>query len=162
MKHSKKEHKSPKELGHGQVSIFLTARLQKDELFFISHEIVDPLIEILTGALNRNNCIAPVYCFLPEHLHTIIQGQTDDSNAYGAMIDFKQKSGSWIRQHHPTIRWRKIFFNHIIRKKGKLGAKIKYILENPVKLGLVEHWWEYPFSGAIGCDLQEILKSLRG
>ena len=104
-----KHQRQPRESYYGQVSLFLTACIQDNEEFFLSNDIVNPLVEILKQAVTKNNCIVPVYCFMPEHLHIIIQGQADDSDTYSAMIDFKQKSGSWIHRHHFQSRRTLIF-----------------------------------------------------
>ncbi len=36
-------------------------------------------------------------------------------------------------------------FDHVLRSSENLDAKIIYLLENPVRAGLVEEWTEYPW-----------------
>ena len=155
-----RHHRLPRECYRGQITVVFTACILKKRPFFLSNKIVDPNVAMLARALVKNKCIAPVYCFMPEHLHVMIQGQADDSDAWQAMVDFKQRSGYWFWVNCCITRWQKDFYDHIVRKSEDLGAQVRYILENPVRRGLVKHWWEYPFLGAIGCDLGEIIDSL--
>jgi REP element-mobilizing transposase RayT len=94
---------------------------------------------------------------MPDHLHVILQGQDDSSDTWRAMVDFKQKTGFWFGRNRPRDAWQKDFYDHIIRADDDLGAQIRYTADNPVRKGLVRLWSEYPFTGAIGIDLKDIL-----
>jgi hypothetical protein len=37
---------------------------------------------------------------------------------------------------------------------------VKYILDNPVRKGLLESWEEYPFKGSVGCKLEDVLRGI--
>ncbi len=41
--------------------------------------------------------------------------------------------------------WQPESFDHVLRSSENLDAKIQYILENPVRKGLVATWEEYPW-----------------
>jgi len=41
--------------------------------------------------------------------------------------------------------WQPESFDHVLRSSENLDAKIIYLLENPVRAGLVEDWTEYPW-----------------
>jgi len=58
------------------------------------------------------------------------------------------------------MRWQKDFYDHVLRKNEDMVAQIKYILDNPVRRGLVSSWDEYPFSGSIGCNLEDVLNGV--
>jgi len=155
-----KQHRLPRDYYRGQVNVAFTACILNKKPFFLSDKIVDPMVGMLEEALTENQCIAPVYCFMPGHFHSMFQGQTDESDCWQAMVGFKKASGYWLRMNHPAIKWQKDFYDHVVRKSEDLGAQIRYVLENPVRRGLVKNWWEYPFCGAIGCDLKEVTDSL--
>ena len=57
----------------------------------------------------------------------------------------------------PEMRWQKDFYDHVISVHDDIAAQVKYILNNPVRKGLVPMWQEYPFKGSIGCKIEEIL-----
>lgn len=41
--------------------------------------------------------------------------------------------------------WQAESFDHVLRSSESLDAKIAYLLENPVRAGLVGNWAEYPW-----------------
>jgi REP element-mobilizing transposase RayT len=41
--------------------------------------------------------------------------------------------------------WQAESFDHVLRSSENLDAKIAYLLENPVRAGLVEEWADYPW-----------------
>ena len=41
--------------------------------------------------------------------------------------------------------WQSESFDHVLRSSENLDAKIVYLLENPVRAGLVEEWADYPW-----------------
>jgi REP element-mobilizing transposase RayT len=41
--------------------------------------------------------------------------------------------------------WQPESFDHVLRSSESLDAKIVYLLENPVRAGLVREWMDYPW-----------------
>ncbi len=62
-----------------------------------------------------------------------------------------------MSKNNPEIRWQKDFYDHVVRTSEDIATQVKYILDNPVRKKLVSFWEEYPFQGAIGCKLEDIL-----
>jgi REP element-mobilizing transposase RayT len=87
-------------------------------------------------------------------------GNDDLSDGWAAICDFKQRSGFFLNKTGTGAIWQKNFFDHIMREREDLAAHVRYVLENPVRKGLVTRWEEYPFSGSIGCDLNDVLSGL--
>lgn len=118
---------------------------------------VDKFIEILKEAKKKYNCKNWVYIFMPDHLHTVNEGLSDSSNLWKMINLFKQKTGYWLAENKKEIRWQKDFYDHIHRKEEDLKKHITYILNNPVRKGLVSDWKEYPFKGSLDFSLEEIV-----
>ena len=59
-----------------------------------------------------------------------------------------------------TICLKKDFYDHVIRKSEDIVVQVRYILDNPVRKGLVSSWEEYPFKGSIGCKLEDVLNNI--
>ncbi len=57
----------------------------------------------------------------------------------------------------PGKRWKKDFYDHVIRTNEDIVTQVKCILDNPVRKGLVLSWQGYPFKGSIGCNLEDFL-----
>jgi hypothetical protein len=96
---------------------------------------------------------------MPDDLHLISLGQADRSDVLRGIEEFKQISGYWLETHHAQVHWQKSFYDRIIRAR-EIGICLRYLLDNPVRRGLVSHWREYPSIGAIGLDLETFLQEL--
>ena len=42
--------------------------------------------------------------------------------------------------------WQEESFDHVLRCSEGLEAKVEYVLQNPVRKGLVADWREYPWT----------------
>ena len=90
----------------------------------------------------------PVYLFMPDHIHLIIQGKNEKSDVIEVINMFKQRTGFWFYQNSKNIRWQKDYYDHIIRNEKDIGNQVNYILYNPVRKGLVNYWKEYKYKGS--------------
>lgn len=123
---------------------------------FVQQPVVDKVLEILKESKNKFNCKNWVYVFMPEHMHLILEGETEQSDLWKAIILFKQKTGFWLAQNK-MYGWQKDFYDHIHRKEDDLKQHISYILDNPVRKGFVPGWEDYSFSGSLDFNLHEII-----
>lgn len=151
-----KKHRLPKEFYEGGISVAFTLCLNDDEMF-IESEIVRIFVDKLASVVTKADCIVPVYCFMPDHQHLIITGTQCSSDIWRAVVSYKQKTGFWMSTNRPEIKWQKDFYDHVIRTNEDIAVQVRYILDNPVRKGLVASWEEYPFKGSIGCKLDDIL-----
>lgn len=140
--------------------VAFTLCTSKDKNAFVSPIIINSLVDILVLVVTKNNCIVPVYCFMPNHQHLIIMGTQNNSDIWKTVTSYKQKTGFWLSKNAPDIRWQKDFYDHIIRKKEDLASQVRYILNNPVRKGLVSSWEDYPFKSSIGCDIEEVFAGI--
>jgi REP element-mobilizing transposase RayT len=147
-----KIHRLPKEFYKGEVAVAFTLCLKGDVTagFSLHPEIVNIFIDTLAIVVRNTNCCVPVYCFMPDHQHLIIMGEKSDSDIWKAIAGYKQKTGFWMSENKFGIKWQKGFYDHVIKKHVDLVSQVKYILDNPVRKGIVSSWQEYPFKGAIG------------
>src|SRR5260370_31212589 len=80
----------------GEVSVSITGCIKNGRPVFEKSHIVETFTDILRDAVMFNRCIVPVYCFMPEHLHMIVQGLTEATDVYRALNRFKQRTGYWF------------------------------------------------------------------
>jgi putative transposase len=90
------------------------------------------------------------------HLHLIVQGKKPDSDCLKMIVLFKQKTGFWLNKHKPGFKWQKDYYDHIIRNDKDLANQIYYILNNPVRAGIVNDWRDYKYKGSTLYDLNKI------
>jgi REP element-mobilizing transposase RayT len=150
-----KKHRLAPEFYRGVKNVSFTACVKWRKELFVREATFREAERILLAALEEFECEGIVYLFMPEHAHIIIGGAKETSDALASMKSFKQKSGFWLTTAMPMIRWQKDFYDHIIRDEGDLRTHIKYILENPVRKGIVSDWRQYPFKGSTVFNLEE-------
>ncbi|MGA7564389.1 MAG: transposase [Desulfobaccales bacterium] len=155
-----KQHRLQERNYQGEISVSFTLCIKDRVQLFKSASVVNIFINILKYQVEKSSCIIPVVCFMPDHQHLIVTGNDSNSDILLFIKQYKQKTGHWLSQNQSTARWQKDFFDHIIRKDEGLVNVARYILDNPVRKGLVANWNEYPYKEAMGCELDYILQSM--
>jgi putative transposase len=51
---------------------------------------------------------------------------------------------SWLTKEH-GIRWQENYFDHRLRGDEQFGEKADYVLQNPVRAGLVKRAQDWPY-----------------
>ncbi len=151
-----KRHRLPKEAYRGEVLVSVTIGVKNRAPLFTDPVVVAAFVHILEGVVQRGGCAVPVYCFMPDHLHLLLWGREPAADLWRVIADFKQRAGYWLYRNRPSFSLQKDYYDHIIRKSEDLLAHIRYILDNPVRKGLVTNWEDYPFQGTLGCSLEEV------
>jgi putative transposase len=152
-----KKHRLPRRAYVGEQLVAVTACIEHRNRPFEVPELTGAFISELRTALEFHDCLAPIYCFMPDHLHLIVKGTKETSDTRAAVEKFKQKTGWWFKQNLPTVCWQEDFYDHIIRNSEDHRAQFQYIAANPMRAGLSKHQFDYPFTGSIGYDLEELL-----
>jgi putative transposase len=90
---------------------------------------------------------------MPEHVHVILTPLIDESrrtiiSLVEIMKAIKSASSHAIKRGVPICRtvWQEESFDRVVRSSESLDAKVSYILENPVRRGLVSDWREYKWT----------------
>ncbi len=151
-----KKHRLPLSCYQGKIRVTFTLCAEDKKPLFARRIAVDKFIEILEESKNKFKCKNWVYIFMPGHMHLILEGETEQSDLWKTMILFKQKTGFWLSQNKMS-GWQKDFYDHVHRKDDDLKQQISYILNNPVRKGLVNNWKDYLFAGPLDFDLNEII-----
>ncbi len=154
-----KQHRLPATAYKGEVSVAFTLCVHDRRNIFLDSLIVDNFTHVLKFLVDQGNCIIPVYCFMPDHQHLIVTGTSQQADVLNFIKIYKQKTGYWLSRNS-SAKWQKDSYDHVIRKEENLISIARYILDNPVRKGLVAHWADYPFQGSIGLDIEDILQSM--
>ncbi len=94
---------------------------------------------------------------MPDHVHIIVAGTSADSDTLRAFERFKQRTGWWLKTRTTGVSWQESFHDRLLRNTQEFAAHVQYILNNPVRAGIVQNWNDYPFSGGVGYDLNVLL-----
>jgi REP element-mobilizing transposase RayT len=89
---------------------------------------------------------------MPDHVHMIfrplINQQAMEIYSLADIIDAIKGASSHQVNKILARRgrvWQPESFDHVVRSSESLDAKIAYLLENPVRLGLAQEWTAYPW-----------------
>ena len=88
------------------------------------------------------------YCQMPDHLHLVLEALADDSDFLEFIRIFKQQSAFDWKQIAGTRLWQDSFYDRVLRDSESTGKAVRYVLENPVRAGLVTHPDDYEHSGS--------------
>lgn len=87
---------------------------------------------------------------MPDHVHLILTPQIDPVRQMVVSLSEIMKGVKGTSAHAINKQldrkgtvWQIESFDHVLRSSESLDAKILYILENPVRQGLVQAWKEY-------------------
>ena len=100
------------------------------------------------------------YCLMPDHAHLLVEGlgQGSDFRRFAKMA--KQRSGAlYARSRHARL-WQEGYYERVLREEDDARALARYIVNNPVRAGLVKAPEEYPFVGSDTWTLMELLESV--
>jgi putative transposase len=88
-------------------------------------------------------------CFMPDHLHLLVEAEAEDSDLVNFAHAMKQRTGHEYRRLSTHRLWQKGYFDHVLRDLEGMRVAAKYILANPVRAGLCTEPGDYPFSGSL-------------
>ena len=105
---------------------------------FTDAAAVDLVVQQLLRAANEQKFAVIAYCFMPDHLHLLIEGRSDDSDG------------------------RRFIRAHVLRDDEATVEVVKYIVANPVRTGLASTVEDYPFVGSLVYQLKDLINSTSG
>lgn len=99
------------------------------------------------------------YCFMPDHLHLVVEGLSADADCKGFIKSAKQYTGYYYARANGRARlWQRYGHDRIIRDDAEFVDCVRYIVANPVKAGLAPEPRQYPFLGSQRWTLDELLE----
>ncbi|MDH4223745.1 MAG: transposase [candidate division Zixibacteria bacterium] len=125
-------------------------------LYFEDDRYVESCIAFLKDLSLSYNFNVLVYCFMPDHLHLLIEGKEENSNLRKFISMFKQRTNFHFKKKEGNPLWQKDYYEHVLRKNEDTIQVMKYILNNPVRKGMVAEYRDYPFLGSLVYDLKEV------
>jgi REP element-mobilizing transposase RayT len=90
------------------------------------------------------------YCVMPDHGHLVLTpSATCDIVSFVGQFKSLSLRAAWKLGVDGSF-WQPRFWDHFARKEDEAKRVILYVLQNPVRAGLVAQWHDYAFSGAPG------------
>ena len=146
-------------VGFYRYSLTLCTR-GRAEIFRDAARVEAVLAQILRAAADEGFAIV-AYCFMPDHLHLLVQGEHETSNCLKFISRAKQLSGYHYKQIFGEPLWQRYGFERVLRDEEQTLVTARYMLENPLRQHLVQRVEDYPFLGSNVYAVSEILDAIQ-
>jgi len=115
------------------------------------------LIEQLEREAKNGEMILYAYCFMPDHVHLLLSPEGgQDVVAFVQTYKSKTTRIYWETGNRGRL-WQHGFYDRILRQEEDIKQVTRYILDNPVRKGLIDDFREYPFSGSLVFNKDDLM-----
>lgn len=135
-------------------------RCVEESLRWLANERVARIVADEIHKLNAERYSLVSYCIMSNHVHLLAATNENISNpahegptAFYPLADtmklLKGRTARYCNQElgHSGSFWHHESYDHVVRDQKEFERIISYIINNPVKAGLVENWsaWKFTF-----------------
>ena len=84
---------------------------------------------------------------MPNHVHMVVVLSADSASLTNTLQRLKSYTATQANKllDRTGAFWQPESYDHLVRP-GELERIIRYVLENPVKAGLVDEWQKWPYT----------------
>ena len=87
------------------------------------------------------------YCFMPDHLHLVVEGCSGEADLQRFVKIAKQRIAYSLRKDHGvSAAWQEGYHDWVLRPHQSTQDAVCYVLNNPIRAGLVARLEDYRFS----------------
>ena len=128
----------------------VTICTKRDRSVFNKIEFGQACIKVLKVNSEKKEVPIFAFCFMPDHVHLLLQASLICSipSFIGSFKSICSRVG-WVDFGFEKSFWQRRYYDHFLRKEENIKEVIYYILNNPVRKGLVQDWRDYPLSGSL-------------
>lgn len=155
-----KPHRLPAAAYVGEKTAAFTILVKDRQPLFREPPVLQKFCELLIEESVRCECDIPIYCFMPDHLHLMVRGRSESSLIKGCVDKFKLRAGIWVGTNYPNFSLHTNYWDHVVRGSEDWRNQAVYIALNPVRAGLVDHAYDYPGTGCIGINRDEMFEEI--
>jgi len=119
---------------------FYNNLLQKRDTNQLCHpEVASVLFQSMQFYQRQQRWFVPILLLMPDHVHFLASFSMD--------VKMTNVVASWKRftSNHAKINWQRDFFDHRLRGNEGWREKSDYILQNPVRAGLIGKCEDWPY-----------------
>lgn len=153
----------------GHLQAFSYTGLHRYSLTFCTHHrrhlfVSEPVVTLVLSQISRaaveQEFAIVAYCFMPDHVHLLVEGRSEASDCKRLIARAKQYSGYYYSKQFRGTLWQRYGFEHVLRDEELTSVDARHILNNPIRAGLVRDLADYPFAGSLVYDLKDLLDGL--
>lgn len=139
---------------------FLTFCTRDRQNHFTGSVTVDNVLGQFLAIADEFSMAVIAWCFMPDHVHLLIEGKRDDADLCSFVHAAKQRTGYEFAQRTRKQLWQPSYYDRVLRDEDATISVVRYIIENPVRGGLVQSPKEYPFVGSTRFTIDQILEAV--
>ena len=126
----------------------LTFCTHNRQSLFDNHAVAGCVRQQILRAATEDGYVVTVYCIMPDHMHLLVEGSDESAKLSDFVKRAKQYSGFHGKNLIGGPVWQTGYFERVLRESDDTRALVAYILDNPVRKGLVKDARDYPLSGS--------------
>ncbi len=128
---------------------FLTLVAHERRPLFANKNVHRALIDFGENAAQHGVWVGR-YVLMPDHIHCFVGVGPESPDVSSWVKSLKNLLSKHLRSNDvEPPHWQKGFFDHILRTRESYEQKWDYVLQNPVRAGLVQRPEEWEFQGEI-------------
>jgi putative transposase len=129
---------------------FITICARHDTSPFLDSRLARVVVQSLEWLRSDRGVNIYAYCLMPDHLHILMRLGDEEQTLSGIIGAFKSFTTreSWKRGWRGEL-WQARFYDHVLRANEDVEQIGLYILQNPVRNGLVQEPDAYAWSGVL-------------
>lgn len=132
---------------------FVTIATKGKQAVFSHRQLAEDIVALLKTLCKEDDIPLYAYCIMPDHAHFLLSA-SKERDIIGFVRELKSRSTRIAWQHGYEGRiWQRSFYDHFLRQDDDCREVADYIIHNPVRNGIVEHWGDYPLSGSLVYEL---------
>lgn len=120
---------------------------------FKAPEVAAAAVDVLRALAVKTEVLVWGYCIMPDHVHLVL-GPSQGCDIISFVGQYKNlaQRAAWGCGVNGSF-WQKSFYDHFLRAEEQVESVVEYVLNNPVRQGLVERWSDYQFCGSLVLEL---------
>jgi putative transposase len=141
----------------GPCRYFVTCCTNNRATSFADPLVAEWLCAEIRRFFERRAFVVLAYCVMPDHAHLLLEGIDETADVRETMRAWKQRTGFDWKRRTRTPLWQEGFHDRVLRDSDDTRAVVRYVLENPIRRGLVRQVGDYRWLGSSRYTLDELL-----
>jgi putative transposase len=137
---------------------FLTWCCDGRALRFVTVEPINLVRSQIVRAAEPSGMAIVAWCYMPDHLHLLVEGTRPDADALRFINAAKQGSGFQFSRRFGDRLWQRYGHERVLRGDEDTRTVVRYLIENPVRAGLATDVRQYPHIGSQLWDREELIE----
>ena len=127
---------------------FLTFGVRDRRSVFVDNDIVTLVRSRFLEQASAYAFAILVDCFMPDHVHLLVEATTDQSELRPFVARAKQRAAFDFSRQYGYRLWHEGYHDRVLRSDESTPGVIRYIIANPVRAGLVDDPRDFPYWGS--------------